>query len=130
MTNTAEKISAPLFTVRHNGDLLISLGKSRYETAWKNKTLSWAVLLNKLARSQETPETHAEYMKMSKEQQDRIKDIGGFVGGHLKDGRRKTGYVTGRQLLTLDLDFPPGRLLGQHHQQPGDQQRPGRLLHP
>lgn len=107
MTNTAEKISAPLFTVRYNGDLLISLGKSRYETAWKNKTMSWAVLLNKLARSQETPETHAEYMKMSKEQQDRIKDIGGFVGGHLKDGRRKTGYVTGRQLLTLDLDFPP-----------------------
>nr|DAE46713.1 MAG TPA: virulence associated protein E [Caudoviricetes sp.] len=107
MKNTAEKLSAPLFTVRHNGDLLISLGKSRYETAWKNKTMSWAVLLNKLARSQQTAETHAEYMKMSKEQQDRIKDIGGFVGGHLKDGRRKTGYVTGRQLLTLDLDFPP-----------------------
>ena len=30
MTNTAEKISAPLLTVRYNGDLLISLGKSRY----------------------------------------------------------------------------------------------------
>ena len=44
---------------------------------------------------------------MSKEQQDKIKDIGGFVGGHLRDGRRKTGYVTARQLLTLDLDFPP-----------------------
>lgn len=108
MTNTAEKLSAPaLFTVRHNGDLLISTGKSRFETKWKNKTMSWAVLLNKLSRSQETAETHAEYMKMGKEQQDRIKDIGGFVGGHLRDGRRKTGYVTGRQLLTLDLDFPP-----------------------
>lgn len=108
MTNTAEKLSASaLFTVRHNGDLLISTGKSRFETKWKNKTMSWAVLLNKLSRSQETAETHAEYMKMGKEQQDRIKDIGGFVGGHLRDGRRKTGYVTGRQLLTLDLDFPP-----------------------
>ena len=107
MTNNAEKISRPLFTVRHNGDLLISVGRSRYETAWKNKTMSWAVLLNKLAHSVETTETHAEYMKMSKEQQDRIKDIGGFVGGHLKDGRRKTGFVTARQLLTLDLDFPP-----------------------
>ena len=107
MTNNAEKISRPLFTVRHNGDLLISVGRSRYETAWKNKTMSWAVLLNKLAHSVETTETHAEYMKMSKEQQDRIKDIGGFVGGHLKDGRRKTGFVSARQLLTLDLDFPP-----------------------
>lgn len=53
----------------------------------------------------ETAETHAEYMKMSKEQQDKIKDIGGFVGSHLRDGRRKTGHVTARQLLTLDLDF-------------------------
>lgn len=130
MTNTAEKISAPLFTVRHNGDLLISLGKSRYETAWKNKTLSWAVLLNKLARSQETPETHAEYMKMSKEQQDRIKDIGGFVGGHLKDGRRQDRLRHRPPAAHPRPGLPSGRLLGQHHQQPGDQQRPGRLLHP
>ena len=107
MTNTAEKIAMPLFMVKHNGDLLISTGRSRYETAWKNKTMSWAALLNRLSRSMETPETHAEYMKMGKEQQDKIKDIGGFVGGHLKDGRRKTGYVVARQLLTLDLDFPP-----------------------
>ena len=107
MTNTAEKIAMPLFMVKHNGDLLISTGRSRYETAWKNKTMSWAALLNRLSRSMETPETHAEYMKMGKEQQDKIKDIGGFVGGHLRDGRRKTGYVVARQLLTLDLDFPP-----------------------
>ena len=107
MTNTAEKIAMPLFMVKHNGDLLISTGRSRYETAWKNKTMSWAALLNRLSRSMETSETHAEYMKMGKEQQDKIKDIGGFVGGHLKDGRRKTGYVVARQLLTLDLDFPP-----------------------
>lgn len=107
MTNTAEKLTLPLFMVKYNGDLLISTGRSRFETSWKNKTMSWAALLNKLSRSMETTETHAEYMKMSKEQQDKIKDIGGFVGGHLRDGRRKTGYVTARQLLTLDLDFPP-----------------------
>lgn len=107
MTNTAEKLTLPLFMVKYNGDLLISTGRSRFETSWKNKTMSWAALLNRLSRSMETTETHAEYMKMSKEQQDKIKDIGGFVGGHLRDGRRKTGYVTARQLLTLDLDFPP-----------------------
>ena len=107
MTNTAEKLTLPLFMVKYNGDLLLSTGRSRFETSWKNKTMSWAALLNKLSRSMETTETHAEYMKMSKEQQDKIKDIGGFVGGHLRDGRRKTGYVTARQLLTLDLDFPP-----------------------
>ena len=93
--------------VRHNGSLLISTGRSRFETEWKNKTTQWSVLLSKLSRSQETTETHAQYMKMSKEQQDRIKDIGGFVGGHLKEGKRRNGYVMARQILTLDLDFAP-----------------------
>lgn len=108
--NTAKNLitlATPLIRVRYDGDLLISTGRSRYETAWKNKSMPWSVLLSRLAKSTETPETHAEYMKMGKEQQDKIKDIGGFVGGHLKEGRRKTGCVTGRQLLTLDLDFPP-----------------------
>lgn len=107
-TNTAEVILADHhLQIQNNGELLISIGKSRFETAWKNKTILWSALLLKLSKSVETPETHAEYMKMSKEQQDRIKGIGGFVGGHLKEGRRKTGYVLARQILTLDLDFPP-----------------------
>lgn len=93
--------------VENNGELSISIGKSRFETHWKNKKMLWSALLARLEKSQTTGETHAEYMKMSKEQQDRIKDIGGFVGGHLKDGRRKTGYVATRQIVTLDLDFAP-----------------------
>lgn len=108
--NMAKKMTlntTQLIPVRYNGDLLIATGRSRYEKEWKNKTMPWSALLSRLAKSMETPETHAEYMKMNKEQQDKIKDIGGFVGGHLKDGRRKTGYVVARQLLTLDLDFPP-----------------------
>ena len=108
--NMAKKMTpntTQLIPVRYNGDLLIATGRSRYEKEWKNKTMPWSALLSRLAKSMETPETHAEYMKMNKEQQDKIKDIGGFVGGHLKDGRRKTGYVVVRQLLTLDLDFPP-----------------------
>lgn len=93
--------------VKYNGKLIIATGKSRFETSWKNKTMYWSELLRKLSKSQETPETHAEYMKMTKDQQDNRKDIGGFVGGHLKDGRRKSGMVMARQILTLDLDFPP-----------------------
>lgn len=91
----------------YNPDLIIATGKSRYETKWKNKTILWSALLSKLRKSVETPETHAEFMQLSKDEQDRIKDIGGFVGGHLKDGRRKTGAVVARQILTLDLDFAP-----------------------
>lgn len=93
--------------IRYNGELQISLGKSRYEKNWKNKHMLWSVLLSRLSKSSETGETHAEYMKMSKDQQDSLKDIGGFVGGHLKEGKRKTGSVASRQILTLDADFAP-----------------------
>lgn len=42
---------------------------------------------------------------MRKGGQDSIKDVGGFVGGHLKDGRRKKGNVLSRSMLTLDMDY-------------------------
>lgn len=93
--------------VENDGKLIISLGKSRYETKWKNTTILWSKLLEKLGHSLETQETHTEYMKMGKDKQDRIKDIGGFVGGHLREGHRRSGYVEARQIVTLDLDYPP-----------------------
>lgn len=91
--------------LRYDGELLIALGRSRFETAWKNRRMSWSGLLGRLSRSQETGETHADYMRYTKEQQDKLKDIGGFVGGHLQDGKRKTGSVKARQIVTLDADF-------------------------
>lgn len=36
MTNTAEKLTLPLFMVKYNGDLLISTGRSRFETSWNS----------------------------------------------------------------------------------------------
>lgn len=108
MRKTNLKVVEPeALPLEYDGNLLISTGKNRFETAWKNRKMKWSELLTRLSKSLQTHESHAEYMKMSKEDQDRIKDIGGFVGGHLKDGRRKTGYVAARQIITLDLDFPP-----------------------
>ena len=94
-------------SVKHDIDLAIATGKSRFETSWKNGKASWSSLLSRLSRSVETPETHSEYLKMGKEKQDAIKDIGGFVGGHLTGGKRRNGSVLSRQAITLDLDFAP-----------------------
>ncbi len=91
--------------VENDGKLIISIGKSRFETSWKNQQMLWSVLLARLKKSIETHETHAEYMKMTKDKQDAIKDIGGFVGGHLKEGHRRNGSVEARQIVTLDADF-------------------------
>ena len=99
--------------VQYDTELLISEGSNRYETHWKNKKIRWSMLLKKLSESFQTHETHAEYMKMPKDRQDQIKDIGGFVGGHLQGGHRKTGAVAARQIVTLDADFAPADLSGE-----------------
>lgn len=98
-------------TIKYDGSLQIATGRSRLEKSWKNKSISWSALLKKLEMPVRTAETHAEYMKMGKLDQDRIKDIGGFVGGTLKDGRRKADAVECRQVITLDADFAPVGLL-------------------
>lgn len=49
-------------------------------------------------------ETLAAYLSMSKGQQDDLKDVGGFMAGTLNGTRRKAGAVTGRDVITLDLD--------------------------
>lgn len=87
--------------------LPVAVGKSRFELSWKNKKMLWSELVARLATPTRTSETYAEYRKMGKPEQDNIKDVGGYVGGSLKNGRRKTGSVQERQLLTLDLDFAP-----------------------
>lgn len=43
-------------------------------------------------------------METSKSQQGEIKNKGGFVGGHLRDGQRRKGGELLRSLLSLDLD--------------------------
>ena len=44
---------------------------------------------------------------MAKAKRDDIKDVGGFVGGTLKGGRRKAEAIAQRRLLTLDIDSVP-----------------------
>lgn len=98
--------------IKHDGAVTIAVGKSRKETAWKNKEQLWSELVNRLSHTNRTGELFAEYRKLPKPQQDQIKDVGGFVGGTLKGGRRKTEAVSWRQLITLDVDFVQGDLWG------------------
>ena len=82
----------------------ISTGSSRYETQWKNRETTWDQLAEKLAHSQATGETHKAYMAMPKAKQSNIKDIGGFVGGWLSEGKRSARSVLDRSVITLDAD--------------------------
>lgn len=106
MNNTAS-IQDYRIPIKYDGSVQISTGKSRFEKRWKNKTMDWSALVAKLQKPVITPESYAEYKKMSKADQDNIKDVGGYVGGSLTGGRRSAATVAGRQILTLDLDFAP-----------------------
>ena len=83
----------------------IAYGNSRMDKRWKNTDISWEDFCSRVKTTQRTTETVEEYRKMKKGGQDSIKDVGGFVGGHLKDGRRKKGNVLSRSMLTLDMDY-------------------------
>lgn len=94
--------------VKYDGSIALATGKSKKETHWKNKNILYSALIEKLSHTTRTPETYAEYKKMAKSERDRIKDVGGFVGGGLKNGRRKAENVANRTLITLDIDYPKG----------------------
>lgn len=94
--------------IEYDGSFTIATGRSRKETTWKNREMLWSDLAKRLSNTTRTAETYEEYRKSSKSQQDDTKDVGGFVGGTLKGGRRKTEAVVWRQLITLDADFIKG----------------------
>ena len=87
----------------------ISIGASRWSKQWTQTTMLWSELCNRLKTPVRTEETVEEYHQMKKADQGKLKDIGGFVGGTLKGLQRKAINVTGRDLITLDLDaIKPG----------------------
>ncbi|PRR78465.1 Virulence-associated protein E [Clostridium liquoris] len=96
--------------LKHDGVLTIATGRSRKEMNWKNREMLWSELVEKLSSTIRTYETYEEYKKLSKSKKDEVKDVGGFVGGTLKEGRRKADNVVWRQIVTLDADFVKGDL--------------------
>lgn len=83
----------------------IAIGLSSSSKSWKNTRMELEDLFSKLSEAVKTSETHAEFMRATKDEQGRIKDVGGYVGGYLNKGKRSKGSVLHRQILTLDIDF-------------------------
>jgi predicted P-loop ATPase len=92
----------------YNKPLDVALGNSRKTKKWKNKTMTWADLLDRLKVTTKTPETMAEYKAMSRDQQSDVKDVGGFVGGYCNEGSRSD--IRFRSVLCLDADYADNEL--------------------
>lgn len=93
--------------MQYNRKLQISTAGSRKATHWLKSDIMWSEFAEKLKTPVHGTETLEQYLAFPKSQQDELKDVGGFVGGTLKGDRRKAADVTGRDLITLDLDNIP-----------------------
>lgn len=89
----------------HDNSINIAVGLSATSKVWKNTKILWSELVCKLSEATKTAETYKQFISASKAEQGKIKDVGGFVGGFLTNGRRDKTNVLYRQLITLDVDF-------------------------
>ena len=83
----------------------IATARQKTSKRWRTQDISWPQFLDRLREPLRTGETMREYKAMGKADKDRAKEAaGGFVGGALNGGQRKTEFVRERWLLTLDAD--------------------------
>lgn len=95
--------------MQNNRRIKITTGTSRKSLTWIGQELYWSDFITKLSQPIRTEETLQDYKNLSKPEQDRLKDVGGFVGGVLTGQRRKNENGGERHLITLDADtIEPG----------------------
>jgi hypothetical protein len=92
-------------------ELKIAYGDSRLSKRWVNKKTTFDELCERFKVTRRTTETVAEYKKFTKDKRDAAKDVGGYVLGHLKGGRRKKDTVESRSGITLDADHANGSFI-------------------
>lgn len=99
-------------TIKLQNDFLIDIATahSRLSKRWRNRQCKWSDLVNRCRETKRTSESVKEYSRMSKEEQSSVKDVGGFVGGYLSGGVRKTTSVMWRSIVTLDIDYGTAEL--------------------
>lgn len=93
--------------MQNDRNITISVGASRKSASWQPRTMMLSELWARLRLPSRSTESMEEYLALPKGKQDNLKDVGGYVAGTLSGTRRKAGAVTGRELITLDLDNIP-----------------------
>lgn len=87
-----------------NREIEVAFCNKRTDLRYTNRKMLWSEFVRMLQANKVTLETHAEYMKMTKDRQGEIKDVGGFVSGYLRNGSRKINDVIRKSFITLDID--------------------------
>lgn len=85
--------------------LNVATGMSADSASWRNIQMKWSKLVEKLLTENKTNETYKQYIGATKDEQFKIKDVGGFVGGYISNRKRNIKNIVYRQIITLDIDF-------------------------
>ena len=88
----------------HNRPLTVYTTNTRRANVYQSAPQDIGQFFERLRSSQAIPFSHDSYMALSKGQQDDLKDVGGFVLGELRGGRRKAGAVLSRCCLLYTSD--------------------------
>ena len=90
--------------MQNNRHLTIYTAQHRTDAVLQEEPMDVQGLFERLADSRTIPMTHDAYVALPKARQDDLKDIGSFVAGVLKNGRRRSGCVISRSAAVLDAD--------------------------
>lgn len=76
-----------------------SLGKAQ------NREIAWSSFFKEVSDPVRTNERQSAFMKLTKEEQDKLKAMPGWLlGGPVANGRRQGSQIKARSLITLDAD--------------------------
>ena len=90
-----------------NRELAIATAPTRTSIQWKNQRTDYHALLEKAYSPITIAATTQEYHALPKAQKDELKDVGGYVAGHLRHGYRRKGHAHVKSFITLDIDNIP-----------------------
>lgn len=82
----------------------LEICNKRTDIKYSLKEVSLDEFITRLNNPKEINITRNEYLKLDKEKQADLKDVGGYVAGVLKDNERKKDNVISRSFITLDID--------------------------
>lgn len=83
----------------------LAVAFSAQSKVWKNTKISWLDFVSKLEKPRVQDVLFKQFKNLNKTDAGKLKDVGGYVGGYLRGGKRSPANVSSRQLLTLDIDF-------------------------
>lgn len=96
-----------MIPLKHNRPLYMYHANSRNTAILQAAPTDVQGLFQRLETSQVIQYDIAAYRVLKKPQQDDLKDVGGYILGDLKEGRRRSGYILTRSAAVLDADNLP-----------------------